>query len=62
MLVTHDIPEAVFLADDIWIMSANPGQIIENVHIDLPLNRDKTIKREKAFMDYVYYLEDKLNS
>lgn len=61
IFVTHDIPEAVYLADEIWIMSANPGKIVERVHIDIPLNRVKEMKRTKQFMDYVYYLEDKLN-
>lgn len=61
IFVTHDIPEAVYLADEVWIMSANPGQIQERVHIDIPIYRAKEMKRSKQFMDYVYYLEDKLN-
>jgi NitT/TauT family transport system ATP-binding protein len=61
IFVTHDIPEAVYLADEIWIMSANPGQIQEKVHIDIPIYRAKEMKRTKQFQDYVYYLEDKLN-
>lgn len=61
IFVTHDIPEAVYLADEVWIMSANPGQIHERVHIDIPITRAKELKRTKQFQDYVYYLEDKLN-
>lgn len=60
IFVTHDIPEAVYLGDEIWIMSANPGQITERVSISLPLFRTKEIKRSKQFTDYVYYIEDKL--
>jgi NitT/TauT family transport system ATP-binding protein len=60
ILVTHDVPEAVYLADEVWVMSANPGQIIERVHIDIPLYRTRELKRTKQFQDYVYYLEDKL--
>jgi NitT/TauT family transport system ATP-binding protein len=62
IFVTHDIPEAVYLADEIWIMSANPGQICDRVHIDIPIYRAKEMKRSKQFTDYVYTLEDKLNS
>jgi NitT/TauT family transport system ATP-binding protein len=61
ILVTHDIPEAVYLADEVWIMGANPGHISERVHIDIPIYRAKDMKRTKQFQDYVYYLEDKLN-
>jgi NitT/TauT family transport system ATP-binding protein len=60
LLVTHDVSEAVYLADEVWIMSANPGQIQERVHIDIPIYRAKELKRTKQFQDYVYYLEDKL--
>ncbi len=60
ILVTHDIPEAVYLSDEIWLMSANPGYIMDRIKIDIPLNRTKEVKRSKQFMDYVYYIEDKL--
>ena len=61
VFVTHDIPEAVYLADEIWIMSANPGQIVEKIHIDIPIHRAKSMKRDKKFTDYVYYIEDRLS-
>jgi len=62
IFVTHDIPEAVYLGDEVWIMSSNPGRIVERLHIDIPLNRAKDMKREKKFTDYVYYIEDRLNA
>jgi NitT/TauT family transport system ATP-binding protein len=62
IFVTHDISEAVYLGDEIWIMSSNPGRIVEKINIDIPLNRAKEMKRDKKFTDYVYYIEDRLNT
>jgi NitT/TauT family transport system ATP-binding protein len=58
VLVTHDISEAVYLADDIYLMSANPGQIAEAIHTELPNERNRALKRTKGFMDMVHDLED----
>jgi len=60
ILVTHDISEAVYLGDDIYIMSANPGEIVDHITTDLPNNRTKEIKRTNAFVEKLYYVEDKM--
>ena len=59
IMVTHDINEAVYLANNIYIMSNNPGKIDEWIHIDLP-ERNREVKRSKAFLDYTSYIEDKM--
>jgi len=41
VMVTHDIDEAVFLADRVIIMSDRPGKIVDIVRIELPENRDR---------------------
>ena len=58
VMVTHDLQEAVYLADRIYVMDSNPGRVVENIKIDLPLERNSLIKREKKFSEYVYYVED----
>lgn len=58
LFVTHDINEAVYLADDIYIMKSPPSLIIEHIDIDLPLRRDHTTKREPHFTELVHHVED----
>lgn len=60
VFVTHDIAEAVYLGDDIYIMSANPGTITDHIHVDLPLLRTRDMKRRSDFVDMVYNIEDKI--
>lgn len=62
VLVTHDISEAVYLADDIYIMSKAPAKFIEHVDVNLPFLRDRTIKRDPNFVEIVRYIEDKMMS
>jgi NitT/TauT family transport system ATP-binding protein len=35
LFVTHDIQEAVYLSDEVWIMSARPSHIMEKIVVDL---------------------------
>ncbi len=56
ILVTHDLREAVFLADRIFCMSARPGRIIAERVIDLPRPRDLEVTYTREFTDIVHEL------
>lgn len=60
IFVTHDIPEAVFLGEDVYIMSANPGRIVSHLRIDLPAHRDRSTKRSPRYIELVNELEDRM--
>jgi len=51
VFVTHDIDEAVFLADRILLMSTLPGKIKRDLKIDLPRPRDKETTDSKRFIE-----------
>lgn len=60
VLVTHDISEAVYLADDIYIMSPAPSHILEHIPVNLGKEKNRELKRDRKFVDLVYYIEDKM--
>ena len=50
VFITHDIDEAVFLADKIYVMSARPGKMIKRVNVYLPHKRTLDLKESPEFI------------
>jgi len=56
ILVTHDLREAVFLADRVFVMSSRPGRVLAERRIDLPRPRDLEVTFTQGFQDIVHEL------
>ena len=54
LLVTHDLVEAVYLADTIHVMSSRPGRVIYTTRIDLPRPRFADLRYRGDFVGYVH--------
>jgi ABC-type nitrate/sulfonate/bicarbonate transport system ATPase subunit len=55
--VTHNVAEAVYLADRVIVMTPHPGRIKKEITIDLPRPRDAL---SVAFLDYQKQLLNEL--
>ncbi|MFB6376130.1 MAG: ABC transporter ATP-binding protein [Bradymonadaceae bacterium] len=49
LFVTHDVSEAVYLADKIFVLSSSPGSVVETVDIDLERPRSRATKQTEKF-------------
>jgi NitT/TauT family transport system ATP-binding protein len=50
MFITHDLDEALFLADRVLVMTTRPGTISMNIAVDLPRPRTRAMKSSAAFI------------
>ena len=51
LFVTHDVDEAIFLADRILVMSASPGSVISDIRVDLERPRNPDIATSEKFVE-----------
>ena len=52
VFVTHDIREAIYLADKVFVFTARPGKVKAVIEIDIPRPRGLDVKRAQKFLDY----------
>lgn len=47
LLVTHDVDEAVYMADRVLVLSSRPTRVVRDIKVDLPAERDQLSTRSK---------------
>ena len=62
IFVTHSIPEAVVLSDRVVVLSARPGEVADDIAIDIPRPRLQEVERSDRFLEYTYRIKDALSS
>ena len=60
LFVTHDVEEAIYLADRIFIMSAHPGTIVEDVQVPFDRPRNLDLKQRNEFHELQSYVLGRL--
>ncbi len=56
LFITHQINEAIYLADRVIVFGARPGRVKETIQIDIPRPRPLSVKRAKQFLEYEDHL------
>ncbi len=52
LFITHQINEAIYLSDRVFIFCARPGRVKDVIRVDLPRPRPLSVKRTPAFLEY----------
>jgi ABC-type nitrate/sulfonate/bicarbonate transport system ATPase subunit len=60
LFVTHDIDEAIYMANRVAVMSARPGRIKTEVAIDIEHPRPYTVKTSARFAEYKAQLTEEI--
>ena len=62
LFVTHDIDEALYLAQRVYVFSSHPGRVQATIDVPFGSSRGATVKRDPRFLDLRDEIEDMLES
>ncbi len=61
LFITHSIPEAVFLADRVLVMTPRPGRIMDDLRVEIPRPRSLDVMATPAFGALVKQIRARFN-
>ena len=61
-MVTHDVEEAIYLCQRIYVMTPRPGRIATTIEVPFGAVRGPTVKRDPRFLDLRDEIEDLLQT
>jgi NitT/TauT family transport system ATP-binding protein len=61
LMVTHDVTEAVYLSQRIYVLSARPGRVAEEIVVPFGDHRGPLVQRDPRFLDLRDEIEDLLH-
>ena len=62
LMVTHDVPEAIYLSNRVYVMTPRPGRVAEVIDVPFDSNRALGVKRDPRFLDLVDDIEELLDT
>jgi len=61
LLVTHDVEEAVFLSQRIYVLSSHPGRVVEEIAVPFGRDRTRGVLRDPRCHELVAHVRDRLH-
>jgi NitT/TauT family transport system ATP-binding protein len=61
LFITHSIPEAVFLADRVLVMTPRPGRLLDDVRVSLARPRPLDVMNTPEFGAHVRHIRNLFN-
>jgi NitT/TauT family transport system ATP-binding protein len=62
LLVTHDVEEAVFLSERIYVLSSHPGRVVEEIAVPFGRDRTRDVVRDARCYELVAHVRDRLHT
>jgi NitT/TauT family transport system ATP-binding protein len=59
VLVTHSISEAVFLADEVLLLSARTKNLLEKIRVPFPQPRTREVRQDPRYVDLIAFIRER---